>query len=88
MAMRSYNLFRSNESDGLCCAVPEDRSVPHFVIKPLWIFEGKIDHTRQLPLGFDRKAAATGVRFNGYYLYSNFRDDGDRRPEFVELASG
>jgi hypothetical protein len=71
--MHSYNLFRSNETDGLVCAVPEDRTVPHFVSEPFWVFEGRVDNTRGLPLGFDDKAAAAGVRFNGYYLYSNFR---------------
>ncbi|MET0429808.1 MAG: hypothetical protein ABW026_15095 [Microvirga sp.] len=85
--MRSYNLFRSSENAGLCCAVPEDRSVPPFVMKPLWVFEGKVDNPRALPLGFDRKAAATGVRFNGFYLYSNFLD-GEPRARYTELSAG
>ena len=72
--MRAYNVFRSKEPDGLSCAVPEERSVPPFVTEPLWVFEGKVDHSGRLPLGFDAKAAAAGVRFNGFYIYSSFRD--------------
>ncbi len=28
-----------------------------------------------LPLGFDRRAAKTGVRFNGFYLFASFQKD-------------
>jgi hypothetical protein len=72
--MNSYNVFRSTQPDDLCCAVPEERSVPSFVTSPHWRFDGRVEEP-DAPLGFDRKAAATGVRFNGFYLFANFRRD-------------
>ncbi|MGO4573233.1 hypothetical protein [Microvirga sp. 2TAF3] len=71
--MSAYNLFRSTGPDGLSCAVPEERSVPRFVIGPQWEFAGKVDSPRNGPLGFDGKAAAAGVRFNGFYLFASFQ---------------
>src|SRR4028119_2242904 len=62
--MYAYNLFRSTQPDGLVCAVPEERTVPPFVTGPHWQFGGRISD-KETPLGFDRKAAKTGVRFNG-----------------------
>lgn len=72
--MYAYNLFRSTQPDGLVCAVPEERSVPAFLIAPQWQFSGRIDG-QDAPLGFDRQAAMTGVRFNGFYLFANFQED-------------
>ncbi|MFE1600956.1 hypothetical protein [Methylobacterium sp. ID0610] len=72
--MRSYNLFRLKDPNGLVCAVPEDYAVPSFVTGARWIFDGKLDGTVARPLGFDRAAAATAVRFNGFYLFQ--RADG------------
>ena len=72
--MYSYNLFRSTLPDGLVCAVPEQRSVPSFVVEPHWQFGGRIDGP-DAPLGFDRKAAMEGVRFNGFYLFATFQKD-------------
>jgi hypothetical protein len=69
--MYAYNLFRSTGPDGLSCAVPEERSVPPFVTGPHWQFDGRVEGS-QAPLGFDDKAAATGVRFNGFYLFASF----------------
>jgi len=69
--MYAYNLFRSTQQDGLVCAVPEERSVPAFVTGPQWQFGGRLDQNQPL-LGFDRQAARTGVRFNGYYLFASF----------------
>lgn len=69
--MSDYNLFRSTQPDGLVCAVPEDRSLPPFVVAPQWKFSGRVNE-RETPLGFDRKAARTGVRFNGFYLFASF----------------
>jgi hypothetical protein len=71
VGMYAYNLFQSTSQDGLVCAVPEERSVPSFVIEPLWKFSGRVDNC-ETPLGFDRQAAMTGVRFNGFYLYASF----------------
>jgi hypothetical protein len=73
-AMYSYNLFRSTKPDGPVCAVPEERSVPSFVVEPHWEFGGRIE-SQEAPLGFDRKAAVEGVRFNGFYLFASFQKD-------------
>jgi len=69
--MQAYNLFRS-KSDGLYCAVPEDRAVPGFLTGDLWEFTGKTDHPMSAPMGFNGSAAITGVRFNGFYLFEGF----------------
>lgn len=67
--MQSYNLFRHKDGDGLCCAVPENRSVPGFLGGGRWTFGGKLEDKASRPLGFDRQAAVTAVRFNGFYLF-------------------
>jgi hypothetical protein len=77
--MYAYNLFRNTGPDGLTCAVPEERSVPPFVVEPRWRFEGRLEGPRALPLGFDRDAAATGVRFNGFYLFASFQKCAKKR---------
>ena len=70
--MRSFNLFRSKDPFGLSCAVPEERSVPGFLNGQNWAFQGKLEDPADAPLGFDPRAAATGVRFNGFYLFAVF----------------
>ena len=67
--MRSYNLFRLKDGEGLCCAVPENRAVPSFVDGRRWTFGGKVEDQTARPPGFDGKAAETAVRFNGFYLF-------------------
>jgi hypothetical protein len=67
--MQSYNLFRSKSEEGLCCAVPESHAVPPFVTGQRWIFGGKVEERSKATPGFDGKAAATSVRFNGFYLF-------------------
>lgn len=67
--MRSYNLFRLKGEEGLCCAVPESYAVPNFVTGGRWTFGGKVDERSNSTPGFDGKAAATSVRFNGFYLF-------------------
>lgn len=67
--MRSYNLFRLKSVDGLCCAVPESYAVPTFLTGGRWTFGGKLDGAADAPLDFDGRAAATAVRFNGFYLF-------------------
>ena len=54
--MYAYNLFQSTKPDGLVCAVPEERTVPPFVVGPHWRFGGRVQG-QDAPLGFDRKAA-------------------------------
>ncbi|MEH3146797.1 MAG: hypothetical protein PGN34_15940 [Methylobacterium frigidaeris] len=70
--MRSYNLFYRKGLDGLVCAVPEDYAVPAFLTEDHWAFDGRVDGRTGQPSGFDRSAAATAVRFNGFYLFQNF----------------
>lgn len=67
--MRSYNLFCLKSVRGLCCAVPETSAVPAFLSADRWTFDGKLDDGSRVPSGFDDRAALTGVRFNGYYLF-------------------
>jgi hypothetical protein len=69
--MRSYNLFRLKGRESMCCAVPEDHVVPAFLTDRRWSFGGRIDGAEALR-GFDGRAAATGVRFNGFYLFQSF----------------
>ena len=71
--MQPYNLFRSAGRHGLFCAVPEERSVPGFLTSPHWVFSGRIDDRRTGLIGFDPKAAAAGVRFNGFHLFADFQ---------------
>lgn len=73
--MRSYNLFRLKSVEGLCCAVPESCAVPAFLGGGRWTFGGRLDAGSFLPLDFDGRAAETGVRFNGFYLFQTM----DRR---------
>ena len=72
--MYSYNLCRSTKPDGVVWAVPEEGSVPPFVVEPYWRFGGRIQG-QEAPLGFDRKAAMEGGRFNGFYLFASFQKD-------------
>jgi hypothetical protein len=74
--MLPFNLFRSRDPNGLFCAVPEERSVPAFLTGQQWTFSGRLDEGEKAPLGFDAKAAAAGVRFNGFYLFAGFGRDG------------
>lgn len=67
--MRRYNLFRLKGGDGLCCAVPETCAVPTFLTGGRWTFGGQLDGLSDLPVDFDGRAAATAVRFNGFYLF-------------------
>lgn len=71
--MQTYNLFRSRESNPLVCAVPEERSVPSFVTAERWEFGGRLEDKQDPPLGFDMKAAAAAVRFNGFYIFAEYR---------------
>jgi hypothetical protein len=67
--MQNYNIFCLRSVEGLCCAVPESRAVPHFLVGGHWSFGGKIEDVAATPLEFDDRAAETAVRFNGFYLF-------------------
>jgi hypothetical protein len=65
----AFNLFRNRQRPEIICAVPEDRPVPHFINAEQWTFEQPLRPLEARPPGFDNKAAHTGVRFNGFYLF-------------------
>ena len=67
--MRSYNLFRRKGQEGLVCAVPESLAVPRFIGGGGWTFGGRVESPDRAPPGFDGRAAATAVRYNGFYLF-------------------
>jgi hypothetical protein len=69
---RTFNLFRRKGQPGLLCAVPEDCPVPRFVNAAVWEFAGTIRGTATVPASFNHRAAATGARFNGFYLFTDF----------------
>lgn len=68
-AMRTYNLFNRTEQEELVCAVPEDWPVPSFIRGPPWEFAGRLEGTSVPTRSFNREAAATSVRYNGFYLF-------------------
>ena len=72
LRMRAYNLFRHKEKQHLVCAVPEDHDVPRFIAERAWSFDRTLTEAATAPVGFDTKAAASGVRLNGFYLFQDF----------------
>nr|WP_099514243.1 hypothetical protein [Microvirga ossetica] len=65
----SYNLFRNKPRPELLCAVPEDHPVPSLLGPEEWVFVRALRPSDPLPPGFNDRAAYTGVRFNGLYLF-------------------
>lgn len=65
----TFNVFRRKADPELCCAVPEFRPVPGFIVPDEWEFASKATHPGQAPHGFRLHAAWTGVRFNGFYVF-------------------
>jgi hypothetical protein len=39
---------------------------------PAWEFSGRLEESGARPFGFDTKAAAAGVRYNGFHLFPCF----------------
>jgi len=78
--MAAYNLFRSMGTEAFYCAVPEHRSVPPFLHGPSWEFSGKVAEGAGRPLGFNRRAAEAGARFNGFHLFPCFHHEPRRIP--------
>ena len=70
----SYHLFSLQNKPNLYCAVPDDRPVPGFLTSPGWEFRGPTD---EIALGALRaRAAASGVRLNGFFLFFSLDDHG------------
>jgi hypothetical protein len=65
----AYNLFRNRQRPDLLCAVPSDHVVPRFLNEERWLFDRSIDRSEAPPPGFCDRAASTGVRFSGFYLF-------------------
>lgn len=62
-----YNLFSLQKKPDLYCAVPDDRPVPRFIASPEWEFRGTTDESALGPVR--SRAAASGVRLNGFFLF-------------------
>jgi len=87
-----YDLFRQQHEPGLYCAVPKGQPAPAFLQSDQWKAAGEMDAAGPAPLGFDREAARTGVRLNGFYLFVAFSpvpglwsDSADRPPRRLFL---
>jgi hypothetical protein len=63
----AYNLFRDPQRPAIYCAVPEHYPVPRFLDG--WLFVGSLRSPANVPSGFNERAAAVGVRCNGFYLF-------------------
>jgi hypothetical protein len=68
----AYNLFRHRDKRHLVCAVAEDCPVPWFIAGPAWEYADKISEWRAAPIEFSPRAAAEGMRLNGFYLFLTF----------------
>ena len=73
----SYNLFSPQTTPNLYCAVPHDRPVPGFIASPDWEFRGTADESALGPCR--ARAAASGVRLNGFFLFFSLEDHGRTR---------
>ena len=65
----TYNLFRNKPRPEILCAVPEDHPVPGFLGPEEWVFEQALRPSDPPPPGFNDRAACTGARLNGLYLF-------------------
>jgi PAS domain-containing protein len=63
------NLFRNKQRPEILCAVPEEYPIPGFIRSEQWAYVGSLRCNDARPPGFDNRAATTGVRFNGFYLF-------------------
>ena len=70
--MQTYNLFRRKGRHRPRLRGAGGAARAGFPERRPGIFTGRIDSPAETPLGFDGKAAAAGVRFNGFYLFADF----------------
>ena len=64
-----YHLFRNKQRPQLICAVAADRPLPGFLLPEHWLREGSLGPSDSAPPGFRERAAVTGIRLNGFYLF-------------------
>ena len=67
-----YRLYRNRQRPELICAVPDRAPLPAFVAPSQWAFEQMLCPADAAPTGFRDRAAAVGVRLNGFYLFQTF----------------
>ncbi|QRM30384.1 hypothetical protein JO965_05065 [Microvirga sp. VF16] len=65
----AYNLFGNSQRPEILCAVREDYPIPSFITSEQWVYVGSLRSDDARPPGFDNRAAATGVLFNGFHLF-------------------
>lgn len=70
---RPYNPFLSKSDIGICCAVLQDEPAPTFIDGGDWEFGTVLARTTALPRDFNRRAAQTAMKINGYYIFAMLR---------------
>jgi hypothetical protein len=69
----AYQLFRNRQRPELICAVADHRPLPSFLGSEQWLFDGTLGPGEAAPLGFRERAAATGTRLSGFYLFQRLQ---------------
>ena len=68
----AYRLFRNRQQPELICAVPDRSPFPAFIAPGQWAFDKLLCPKDAAPTGFRDRAAAVGVRLNGFHLFQTF----------------
>jgi hypothetical protein len=55
--------------------VAADWPLPGFLLSEQWLREGPLGPLDAAPPGFRKRAAAVGMRLNGYYLFQELRTE-------------
>jgi len=77
----AYNLFINKQRPEILCAVPEDRPIPSFISSEQWTYAGPLRPQDARLAGFNDKAAAAGIRFNGFHLFQVTTAQGKAGPQ-------
>jgi PAS domain-containing protein len=83
----AYNLFRNKSRPEILCAVPEDYPIPSFISSEQWTYVGSLRSGAARPPGFCNRAATTGVRFNGFYLFQVTAAEWTAQTNSIEMIS-
>ncbi|MBM6584347.1 hypothetical protein ILT44_29565 [Microvirga sp. BT689] len=83
----AFNLFRNKRRPEILCAVPEDCPLPGFIGAEQWVYERSLSPQDAKPPGFIERAAKTGVRFNGFYLFQVTAEERTAGTKEKSLAS-